>query len=307
MKVSSVKVDIAPAELIDKITILSIKSERIDDVEKRKNVQSELDILTATRDQVIQPSASLNDLTLKLKDVNERLWVIEDDIRSCEATQEFGSQFIELARAVYRQNDERARLKREINNLLGSKIIEEKSQYLIKKNRPGDMLQALMDFGSLICKPRNPLCNICVISNSCLAFKKNIVYKIPNKKKISFKQKPIKFALAYVITSKKNNILLHKRPSVGMLPSMMGIPTSPWLNRSFNKDDILKFNPLKLNYDKVSGTMIYSFSHFNLKIKIFYSNINEKKIKNYRWYSLKSLNNIELPTIMKNIIYYVIK
>ena len=127
MKVSSVKVDIAPAELIDKITILSIKSERIDDVEKRKNVQSELDILTATRDQVIQPSTSLNDLTLKLKDVNERLWVIEDDIRSCEATEEFGAQFIELARAVYRQNDERARLKREINNLLGSNIIEEKS------------------------------------------------------------------------------------------------------------------------------------------------------------------------------------
>lgn len=127
MKVSSVKVDIAPAELIDKITILSIKSERIDDVEKRKNVQSELDILTATRDQVIQPSASLNDLTLKLKDVNERLWVIEDDIRSCEATEEFGSQFTELARTVYRQNDERARLKREINNLLGSNIIEEKS------------------------------------------------------------------------------------------------------------------------------------------------------------------------------------
>jgi len=127
MKISSVKVDIAPAELIDKITILSIKSERIDDAEKRKNTQSELDILTATRDQVIQPSASLNDLTLKLQDVNERLWVIEDDIRSCEATKEFGSQFIKLARAVYRQNDERARLKRQINNLLGSNIIEEKS------------------------------------------------------------------------------------------------------------------------------------------------------------------------------------
>ena len=127
MKVSSVKVDIAPAELIDKITILSIKSERIDDVGKRKNVQSELDILTTTRDQVIQPSTSLNHLTLKLKDVNERLWVIEDEIRSCEATKEFGSQFIELARAVYQQNDERARLKREINNLLGSNIIEEKS------------------------------------------------------------------------------------------------------------------------------------------------------------------------------------
>ena len=127
MKISSVKVDIAPAELIDKITILSIKSERIEDVKKRKNVQSELDILTTTRDQLIQPSISLNHLTLKLKDVNERLWVIEDEIRSFEATKEFGSQFIELARAVYQQNDERARLKREINHLLGSDILEEKS------------------------------------------------------------------------------------------------------------------------------------------------------------------------------------
>ena len=127
MKVSSVKVDIAPAELLDKITILSIKSERIDDLEKRKNVQLELDILMATRDRVLPPSDSLDDLTLKLKDVNERLWIIEDEIRDCEAIGEFGSQFIGLARAVYRQNDERARLKREINNLLGSEIIEEKS------------------------------------------------------------------------------------------------------------------------------------------------------------------------------------
>ena len=127
MNVDSVKVDIAPGELIDRITILLIKSERMHDPAKLENVRMELDILSTNRDEALQPSEALQELTKKLKTVNERLWVIEDDIRDCEATKDFGSNFIKLARAVYQNNDERARLKREINHLLGSKIIEEKS------------------------------------------------------------------------------------------------------------------------------------------------------------------------------------
>ena len=127
MNVGSVKVDIAPGELIDKITILLIKSERMHDPAKLENVRMELEILSATRDKFLKSSKALEELTKKLKKVNERLWVIEDDIRGCEATKDFGSNFIKLARAVYQNNDERARLKREINLLLGSKIIEEKS------------------------------------------------------------------------------------------------------------------------------------------------------------------------------------
>jgi hypothetical protein len=76
---------------------------------------------------VLPLSETLNNLTIKLKEVNERLWIIEDDIRSCEAAKDFGPNFIELARSVYHENDERARLKREINTLLGSSIVEEKS------------------------------------------------------------------------------------------------------------------------------------------------------------------------------------
>ena len=127
MNVGSVKVDIAPGKLIDKITILFIKSERIREATKLENVRMELEILSATRDKSLKSSEALEELTKKLKKVNERLWVIEDDIRGCEATKDFGSNFIKLARAVYQNNDERARLKREINLLLGSKIIEEKS------------------------------------------------------------------------------------------------------------------------------------------------------------------------------------
>ena len=127
MIVNSVKVDISPGELIDKITILSIKSERIDDLTKLENVRQELDILLETRDRAVQPSDTLNALTLKLKEVNERLWTTEDSIRDCEAAGDFGARFIDLARAIYQNNDERASLKREINQLLGSQLIEEKS------------------------------------------------------------------------------------------------------------------------------------------------------------------------------------
>ena len=127
MDVPSVKVDIAPGELIDKITILAIKSERIEELKKLRHVNVELKVLTTIRDQVLPLSETLNNLTIKLKEVNERLWIIEDDIRSCEAAKDFGPNFIELARSVYHENDERARLKREINTLLGSSIVEEKS------------------------------------------------------------------------------------------------------------------------------------------------------------------------------------
>ncbi len=127
MAVKSVLVDIAPGELIDKITILTIKSERMDDEAKLANVRHELEILTATRDKDITTSPELDALTAKLKTANEALWVIEDDIRDCEAAKDYSQKFIDLARAVYVTNDERAKLKREINILLGSDIVEEKS------------------------------------------------------------------------------------------------------------------------------------------------------------------------------------
>ena len=123
----TVKVDVAPGELIDKITILLIKSERMDDPDKIANVQLELDILKATHESSVPGSQALDDLTARLKQVNEALWEIEDDIRACEAESDFGSTFVQLARSVYRTNDHRAQLKRDINLLLGSQILEEKS------------------------------------------------------------------------------------------------------------------------------------------------------------------------------------
>jgi tetratricopeptide (TPR) repeat protein len=120
-------IEVAPGELLDKITILEIKSQRITDAAKLKNVRLELDTLLAVRDRSLARSAELDALTAELKQVNEALWEIEDHIRLEERKEDFGSRFVELARSVYRQNDRRAAIKRRINDLTGSRLIEEKS------------------------------------------------------------------------------------------------------------------------------------------------------------------------------------
>jgi hypothetical protein len=125
--VRAILVEIAPGELLDRIAILELKRERIADPAKLRNVGIELETLQTARDQAVPPSDRLAVLVGELKAVNARLWDIEDDIRRCEHVQDFGPSFIELARAVYINNDHRAALKRQINDLLGSRIVEEKS------------------------------------------------------------------------------------------------------------------------------------------------------------------------------------
>lgn len=122
-----IKVPVSFGEVLDKITILEIKSERIADQGKVKNVRLELDELSATWNEAVQDQAAIADLRKQLKAVNEELWEIEDDIRDQEAAQDFGPRFIELARAVYVTNDKRAAIKKEVNLALGSRFVEEKS------------------------------------------------------------------------------------------------------------------------------------------------------------------------------------
>lgn len=123
----ALKVDVSVGEFLDKMTILEIKSERIKHEGKLQNVHRELDLLRETWAKSplsrIDVSAQLTDL----KNVNESLWDIEDQIRRKEAAGVFDEEFVRLARSVYRQNDKRAAIKRELNGLLGSRLTEEKS------------------------------------------------------------------------------------------------------------------------------------------------------------------------------------
>lgn len=124
---SELLVPVSFGELLDKIAILEIKSERMADAAKLANVRRELAALNATWAAHPAAGQDIGGLRAALKAVNERLWVIEDDIRCKEREQAFDGEFVRLARAVYFENDERARIKKEINLALGSAYVEEKS------------------------------------------------------------------------------------------------------------------------------------------------------------------------------------
>jgi len=123
----NIKVPVSPGEVLDKITILEIKSERMSDPKKVANVRVELALLQETWAENIRDTDVIQDLHTKLKEINEALWEIEDDIRDKERAKEFDERFIELARAVYVTNDRRSQVKKELNLHLGSEIVEEKS------------------------------------------------------------------------------------------------------------------------------------------------------------------------------------
>ena len=124
---SEISVPVSPGELLDKITILRIKSSRMSDPKKVANVRIELKVLEQTWSASAYAKADIAADVTALLLVNERLWVIEDNIRDKERAQEFDADFIRLARAVYFENDERAAIKQRINSKLGSAIVEEKS------------------------------------------------------------------------------------------------------------------------------------------------------------------------------------
>lgn len=127
----SLLIPVSWGELFDKLTILEIKSTRITDSIKLGNIRKELNLLSDIAKQVELHNdidkVAFGDATSRLREVNESLWDIEDEIRDCEREKNFGSRFIELARAVYKINDKRAALKYRINELLGSELVEEKS------------------------------------------------------------------------------------------------------------------------------------------------------------------------------------
>jgi len=123
----NILVPVSPGEVLDKITILEIKSERIRDEEKLVNVRRELKLLQDTWSENVTEDKVIRELHAQLKEINEALWEIEDAIRDEEREKSFESRFIELARSVYFTNDRRSRVKKELNIHLGSEIIEEKS------------------------------------------------------------------------------------------------------------------------------------------------------------------------------------
>ena len=121
---NKILVEVSVGELLDKISILEIKKEKIKDPESLKFIAEEYNVLKAELDKNIKSDNKLNDLFNSLKEINSKLWIIEDEKRLCEKNKDFGEKFIKLSRDVHFLNDNRAKIKLEINNHTGSKIKE---------------------------------------------------------------------------------------------------------------------------------------------------------------------------------------
>ena len=121
---NKILVEVSVGELLDKVSILEIKKEKIKDPEKLKFIENEHSILTEQLNKNVKTDPKLNDLFLTLKNIHAKLWVIEDDKRQCEKDKEFSDKFVKLSRDVHFLNDDRAKIKLEINNYTGSKIKE---------------------------------------------------------------------------------------------------------------------------------------------------------------------------------------
>ena len=184
-------------------------------------------------------------------------------------------------------------------NLIKKKI-RKKSELFEHKFHSGNLIQSFMDYGSIICLPRNPKCDICVLKNQCIASKKRISHLIPIKRKL-LSQKKIKYSRSYVIINNANEILVRKRNSVGMLASLLEVPNDIWIARKklLSEDSVLD-NFKNKRYK--TGSLQYSFSHFTLKTEIFLIKVKKIKIPKHKWILIKNIENLEFPTLMKQII-----
>ncbi len=184
------------------------------------------------------------------------------------------------------------------------KLLNEKSNNFISKKHSSKLIQAFMDYGSIICTPRHPNCLKCKINKYCLSYQNNIQNTIPVKiKKTKFK--PKKFSRAYILINEYNEILVRKRPSKGMLASMLELPNDEWVEKKslLRRDNIAKKIEKKLIR---KGDLSYSFSHFVLYSEIFYKKIRKIDYPTNKWLNINKYSNSQLPTVMKKILEIMI-
>ena len=176
------------------------------------------------------------------------------------------------------------------------------SQLFLSKKQSSNLIQSFMDYGSLICTPRNPDCLNCKTKKYCLGYEKKIQNSIPVKIK-KLKLKPKKYTRAYVLMNERKEILVRTRSSKGMLASMLEVPNDLWVEKKslLEKDEVM--DKLGKSYAK-KGSFVYPFSHFNLHTEVFYMKIKKNKFPKKKWLKISKYSSSQLPTLMKKIVEF---
>ena len=180
-------------------------------------------------------------------------------------------------------------------------LIREAAATLVPKSRSGDYAQALMDLGATICTPRNPKCGLCPWVKGCAAQKNGIAETLPARGRA--KARPIRHTMAFILVDNKNQMLLRRRPSKGLLGGMMEVPSSPWEETTLPVvKDMLRHAPAKLKWNVLDGHVRHIFSHFELVAMVAVARTTRPVAGN--WIPLQDWEGEALPSVMRKIVRY---
>ncbi|MBC8267173.1 MAG: A/G-specific adenine glycosylase [Rhodospirillaceae bacterium] len=175
---------------------------------------------------------------------------------------------------------------------------------LIPAQKPGDMVQALMDLGSAICKPGKPLCDQCPWRTSCAALKAGVVEQLPVK--AAKKIKPVRHGVVFWIEDDESHVLLRRRPEKGLLGGMMEIPSSDWREKKWRMEEAIKEAPVLAEWQTLPGTVRHTFTHFHLHLIVLSTHTHQRKTNSGVWCTPNQFSSHALPSVMKKVIRHVV-
>jgi A/G-specific adenine glycosylase len=171
---------------------------------------------------------------------------------------------------------------------------------LIPAERPGDMVQALMDLGSAICKPAKPLCHQCPWRGPCAAFAAGVAGQLP--KRAAKKRKPVRYGVVFWIERPDGHVLLRRRAEKGLLGGMMEIPSTDWREQEWDNQEAIKQAPVFANWASVPGTVAHTFTHFHLRLRVLRGRTSQAQVNTGIWSAPDQFADHALPSVMKKVI-----
>jgi A/G-specific adenine glycosylase len=175
--------------------------------------------------------------------------------------------------------------------------LRDTAQKFKTKNRPGDMAQALMDLGATICTPRSPSCEACPINKGCMALAKGIAADLP--KRSPKKPRPVRYATMFWLTRPDGQVLLQKRPEKGLLGSMLGLPSTEWLEQP--DENVEASTPAKSKWTALPDTVGHTFTHFHLEVRVLTGKTSRKEKAGEIWLLPEDLGDHAVPTLFRKV------
>ena len=181
--------------------------------------------------------------------------------------------------------------------------IKRRAEELTPSFRCGDYVQALMDLGATICRPKNPACSVCPWQRACLAFKVGDPEKFP--KRLPKSKRPIRYGVVFWLEDERGRVLLRRREERGLLGGLMEIPSTEWVEKAWQDEEAIDVAPARIDWRPLSGMVRHTFTHFHLELVVFKGLSDEEPVPEGVWCEFERLDEHALPTVMKKVVQHV--